>query len=66
MSAIIKRQRVTSEAPAPRPHAQTSIRVLKSGGEVFAVEVTCACGEVTVVELVAEDTQPGRAADTPH
>lgn len=55
MSAIIKRGRVTSDAAPARVHSETAIKVLKSDGEVFALELTCACGEVNVIELVQAD-----------
>ncbi len=55
MSAIIKRQRVTNDAPATQRHAEKSIRVIKSDGEVFAVELSCSCGDVSVIELVHAD-----------
>jgi len=35
-----------------------SVRLLREGGVVHALEVTCSCGEVTVVELVYPNPDP--------
>ena len=52
MAAIIKKQNVTREATgAVSRHTEKSIRVIQNNGEVFAVELTCSCGEVSVIEL---------------
>ena len=61
MSSIIKKNsvRMADEASphpapgaAPRPGAHAKrVELLRVGGQVRALEVTCSCGEVTVVEL---------------
>lgn len=68
MSVIIKRTRVTQDAPLAPVHSETSIRVLKADGEVFAVELTCTCGDVNVIELVQADVgaTPQRSAAAPQ
>ena len=59
MSSIIKKERVNVSEFVPELHAETkhekSVRVLKREGVVMAIEITCTCGEVTVVELALED-----------
>lgn len=71
---IIKRRRVQLEAvqrvPA-RAHASSkahaevahekSVRALTTDGRVQAVEITCSCGEVTLVELAYD-----RAPEAPN
>ena len=37
--------------PAPEAHGETRLEVVRLEGVVQAIEVHCACGEVTVVEL---------------
>lgn len=64
--AIIKRDRVQLEtvrrvpaSPRPRPGAaadeggacEKRARTVESDGRVVAIEVTCSCGEATVVRL---------------
>jgi len=69
MSAIIKRRRVTQDVVTTAPvHAETTIRVLKSDGEVFALELTCACGDVNVIELVQGEVgaTPQRQTSSPQ
>lgn len=59
MSPIYKRDRVQFDAERPREshaHATSSApvkaaRLIEIGGVVRAIEVTCTCGERTVVEL---------------
>jgi len=62
---IIKRHRVRDGAPAPAkvrstPGAQSaaqpgasdkSVRLLEQDGRVYAIELTCSCGDVSVIEL---------------
>lgn len=59
-SQIIKHTLVQLGAPAPargtnaskeRPHGRKDARIIQIDGEVRAIEVTCACGDKTVVEL---------------
>lgn len=71
--SIIKHDRVRIDAgapvaafePAPEPCAGRSVpkgvRLLERDGRVHAIELTCACGDVSVVELDygAPRTQPG-------
>lgn len=46
----------------PPPTCAKAVRLLTRGDIVQALEVTCSCGEVTVVEL--EYPAPNAAADT--
>ena len=66
-SNIIKRERVqvekTCAAAAPARNADDccaarapKVQAVSSGGQVHAIEVTCACGEVMLVELDYEET----------
>jgi len=63
MQRIIKHdavRRVASEEAAPRvaldpPQREPGVRVLRAGGRVHALEVTCACGETTLIELEYQD-----------
>lgn len=61
--SIIKRQRVTLEPYSPIADAggaclhEKSVRVLKREGKVMALELTCSCGEITVVEFDDEGGQ---------
>lgn len=60
---IIKRERVALGAPPPRPErnaqaascsstpAKPSLRAVEQDGVVVALELTCSCGEVSLVEL---------------
>jgi len=58
---IIKRHRITTAAPTERPAAprtapkaprpQQSARPIFVDGRLTAIEVTCSCGEVMVVEI---------------
>jgi hypothetical protein len=69
--SIIKRQSVRLDAIRPASGAgaapgqactaapHTSARLLRANGVVRAIEVTCACGEVTVLELEVEATREG-------
>jgi len=41
-------------APAPRPHEPVA-RLVRLDGRVSAVELTCACGEVTLIEFEVDD-----------
>jgi hypothetical protein len=74
MSAIIKSSNVRlddsdpSGSPAPavpnaRPAAggahEKRVELLRVGERVHALELTCSCGEITVIEL----DYPGRDAD---
>lgn len=64
---IIKSSNVRLEAPSRRRHASapaqdagarapSRVRLLEDDGEVYALEVTCACGETTVVQLTYGDS----------
>ncbi len=73
---IIKRDRVQLHAsPQPAsaksvsllggagegaPHGQKAVRLLEEGGRVRAIEFTCACGEITAVELLYPGDSPSR------
>jgi hypothetical protein len=39
------------------------VRLLRAEGVVRAIEVTCACGEVTVIELSYDDVADDAASD---
>ena len=64
MNRVIKKDRVhvdeSGEAsPAPRaeaPHAPVpGVRLVRVEGRVQAIEVTCRCGDVSVLEIDYED-----------
>ncbi|MEM7306777.1 MAG: hypothetical protein AAF682_08905 [Planctomycetota bacterium] len=78
---IIKRDNVRLEAAPPAAAAaragegearcapQTDARLLRVDGVVRAIEVTCSCGEVTVLELAVQldadaDAAPGGSQPT--
>lgn len=69
MNGIIKRQNVRVEEQASTPsrrangatHGQKSVRLLELEGRVHALELRCACGEVTVVELDYPDASQPKA-----
>lgn len=68
MAAIIKREHVSHEAAGVAPrHTDKSIRVIQNNGEVFAVELTCSCGDVSVIELVHSEmgATPNTSTETP-
>jgi hypothetical protein len=46
----------------PTPSCEKAVRLLTRGDVVQAIEVSCSCGEVTVVEL--EYPEPTAFADT--
>ena len=56
---IIKKDDARLAEPAPLTDSSTpsalcataNVRVHETGGQVKAIEVTCACGETTVIEL---------------
>ena len=65
---IIKRQRVQLESTSRIPtysnpasardtgcEQPKSVRTVDVGGRIQAIELTCACGEVTVIELDYEN-----------
>jgi len=70
MQPIIKREHVRMTGAA-QPHdrkrdradcappTEKSVRLLEQQGQVRAIELTCDCGEVTVIEL----QYPDRAAE---
>ena len=39
------------ETPVEEEHAEKAVRLLEENGVVSALEVRCACGQVTVIEL---------------
>lgn len=64
MQSIIKKVQVREIEPGaagPRPQAsrahapagpcEQGVRTLSENGQIHAIEITCSCGEVTVVEL---------------
>lgn len=68
MQAIVKKQfvqvDVQEHAPAVRGASaprgcKKSVRLLRIDGSVQALEVTCSCGEITVVELEYQATKEG-------
>lgn len=72
--AIIKRTRVQLDAQPARPsaaagastaaasHSDKSVRLLEHEGRVRAIELTCSCGDVSVIELDYPDTSPPQEA----
>jgi hypothetical protein len=72
MTHVIKSERVlhTSGPPISRskrsgegPH-EKSVRLVRLDGDVRALELTCSCGEVTLIELTYPDDSA--AADVPE
>tara|TARA_R110002126_G_scaffold28577_2_gene95314 strand:+ start:5586 stop:5963 length:378 start_codon:yes stop_codon:yes gene_type:complete len=53
---------ITAEADDPEDepevHGETRLEIVRLEGVIQAIEVHCACGEVTVVELDTSPTQP--------
>jgi hypothetical protein len=63
--SIIKRTRVhvgpvaaAGAAGAPCARAEKRVRLLEHEGVVRAIELTCSCGEVSVVELDYDRPRP--------
>lgn len=56
MQSIIKKAELAA-APARKPSparpqgCEPGVRLLRAGGVVHAIEITCSCGEVALVEL---------------
>ena len=77
---IIKRNRVQLSSPDSRtgssdvrllkkpdaivPLGEKAVRLLEEEGRVTAIEFTCSCGEVTVVELFYQDDPHDASGDT--
>ena len=68
---VIKRARVSVAAQHPSPPVRSrddarpraacaapAVRPIEEDGLVVALEVTCACGEATVVELAYREARP--------
>lgn len=55
---IIKNRNVRLERKTVRCSGDKSVELLKDGDVVVAIELSCSCGETTVVELEYADT-PG-------
>jgi hypothetical protein len=56
MQSIIKKAQLADPAaqrrqPARAQECAPGVRLLSSGGLVHAIEITCSCGEVALVEL---------------
>lgn len=73
-SQIIKHTLVKLASPASarganpareRPHARKEARLVQIDGEARAIEITCACGEKTVVELVFDAPRPNEGGTKP-
>lgn len=71
---IIKRQFVeleatavaSSSAPArERAHGKKQARLIEDAGVARAVEITCACGETTIVELAFDPAATERGGKQP-
>lgn len=70
MQTIIKKTAVRMDASpvrrAPRPGtgdavcAEKSVELAHEGELVRAIQVTCSCGEVTVIELDYPEPEPAR------
>ena len=68
MHSIIKKAQLATaparKASAPRePACEQGVRLLSSGGLVHAIEITCSCGEVALVEL---DYPPAPDSSSPE
>jgi hypothetical protein len=70
MSAIIKKKNVRQVEPGAQPspaaplprrpqRGKKKVELLRVQGRVRALELTCSCGEKTVVELGYGDEAPG-------
>lgn len=65
MQRVIKGERIQVGEPAGRTHSKGSgsahharargVRLVKVDGRVAAIELTCSCGEVSVLELSYEE-----------
>lgn len=56
MQSIIKKAALAAAparqpSPARSPDCAQGVRLLREGGVVHAIEITCSCGEVALVEL---------------
>jgi len=76
---IIKRNRVKLSSPdsptgssevrllkkpdSVAPPGEKAVRLLEEDGRVTAIELTCSCGEVTVVELLYQDDSTDASED---
>lgn len=50
-------------APLPaRCKVQKSATIVEAGGKAIAIEITCSCGEVTLVELEVAANAPASSA----
>jgi hypothetical protein len=52
-------------AAPQRGHARKECRLIELDGVPRAIEITCACGETTVVELVLESSPKPEGAPIP-
>ncbi len=55
MQPIIKNRRVRLETKPVQCSDQKQVQLLEDEGVVRAIELTCSCGEVTVIELEYTD-----------
>jgi hypothetical protein len=55
---IIKNRNVRLERKTLRCTEEKAVRLLEDEGAVVAIELSCSCGEVTVVELEYAETPP--------
>ncbi|MFT5048622.1 MAG: hypothetical protein ACI8QZ_000009 [Chlamydiales bacterium] len=57
MNHIIKKKQLKSHGTSPKHEGKAHIELLRDGDVVRAIEVRCACGSATVVELDYADPQ---------
>jgi hypothetical protein len=74
MQRVIKRSSVdwigpgatpASKATAERRAPARAVRLLRLDGRVYAIEFTCACGQVSVLELEYGERAPGPELESP-
>lgn len=67
MQRVIKSERVHVDEPTRKTHTKTTssashtraqgVRLVKVDGRVAAIEFTCSCGEVSMLELCYDEPQ---------
>ncbi len=71
MGHVIKRDRIRVVPAGPKParakasasHDEKAVRLVRVDGRVQAIELTCTCGQVSVLEI--DYNEAGSASNTP-
>ena len=63
MQPIIKNRRVRLEAKPRTCDGSKQVQLLEDEGVVRAIEIQCACGETTVIELEYQDRSASETED---